>query len=96
MCWLQSIAVNPASQTRRNQLMAAAREFPVATTAASGMWSVDREIASPAAQEACWSLDSPIVRIATPHIPRPAADALEDFAIPSVARIVDTVWGEWE
>jgi len=31
------------------------------------------------------------VRITTPHIPLPAADALEDLAIPSVERIVATV-----
>jgi pyruvate dehydrogenase E1 component beta subunit len=31
------------------------------------------------------------VRITTPHIPLPAADALEDMAIPSVDRIVTTV-----
>jgi pyruvate dehydrogenase E1 component beta subunit len=31
------------------------------------------------------------VRITTPHIPLPAADALEDMAIPSVERIVATV-----
>jgi acetoin:2,6-dichlorophenolindophenol oxidoreductase subunit beta len=31
------------------------------------------------------------VRITTPHIPLPAADALEDAALPSVERIVETV-----
>jgi pyruvate dehydrogenase E1 component beta subunit len=31
------------------------------------------------------------VRITTPHIPLPAADALEDHALPSVARIMQTV-----
>jgi pyruvate dehydrogenase E1 component beta subunit len=31
------------------------------------------------------------VRITTPHIPLPAADVLEDAAIPSVDRIVDRV-----
>ena len=36
-------------------------------------------------------LDGPPVRITTPHIPLPAADALEDAAIPSVERIVETV-----
>ncbi len=49
------------------------------------------EIASIVAEEAFWDLDSPIVRITTPHIPLPAADALEDQAIPSVARIRDTI-----
>jgi pyruvate dehydrogenase E1 component beta subunit len=49
------------------------------------------EIASIVAQEAFWDLDGPIVRITTPHIPLPAAEALEDLAIPSVDRIVTTV-----
>jgi pyruvate dehydrogenase E1 component beta subunit len=31
------------------------------------------------------------VRITTPHIPLPAADILEDLALPSVERIVDRV-----
>jgi acetoin:2,6-dichlorophenolindophenol oxidoreductase subunit beta len=49
------------------------------------------EIASIAAEECFWSLDAPIVRITTPHIPLPAADRLEDATIPSVERIVETV-----
>jgi pyruvate dehydrogenase E1 component beta subunit len=31
------------------------------------------------------------VRITTPHIPLPAADILEDLALPSVDRIADRV-----
>jgi len=49
------------------------------------------EIASIVTEECFWDLDGPIVRITTPHIPLPAADALEDNTIPSVARIVETV-----
>jgi pyruvate dehydrogenase E1 component beta subunit len=49
------------------------------------------EIASIVADEVFWDLDGPVVRITTPHIPLPAADALEDDAIPSVARICDTI-----
>ena len=49
------------------------------------------EIASIVADEAFWDLDGPIVRIKTPHIPLPAADHLEDLALPSAARIVDKV-----
>jgi pyruvate dehydrogenase E1 component beta subunit len=49
------------------------------------------EIASIVADEAFWDLDGPVVRITTPHIPLPAADFLEDAAIPSVARIRDTI-----
>ena len=43
------------------------------------------------AEEGFYSLDAPIVRITTPHIPLPSASALEDIAIPTVDRIVDTV-----
>ncbi|HEY6908251.1 MAG TPA: alpha-ketoacid dehydrogenase subunit beta [Myxococcales bacterium] len=49
------------------------------------------EIASIVAEEAFYDLDGPIVRITTPHVPLPAADALEDNAIPTVERIVSTV-----
>ncbi len=49
------------------------------------------EVSSIVAEECFWDLDGPIVRITTPHIPLPAADAIEDMAIPSVARIVETV-----
>ena len=49
------------------------------------------EIASIVAEECFYDLDGPIVRITTPHVPLPAADALEDHAVPSVERIVETV-----
>jgi acetoin:2,6-dichlorophenolindophenol oxidoreductase subunit beta len=49
------------------------------------------EIASIAADEAFWDLDGPVVRITTPHIPLPAADNLEDIALPTVPRIVETI-----
>ena len=40
------------------------------------------EIVSIVAEEGFYSLDAPIVRITTPHIPLPSAAALEDLAIP--------------
>ena len=49
------------------------------------------EVASIVADEAFFSLDGPIVRVTTPHLPLPAADVLEDAAIPSVDRIVEGV-----
>ena len=49
------------------------------------------EIASIAADEAFYDLDGPIVRITTPHIPLPAADNLEDMALPTAERIVERV-----
>lgn len=49
------------------------------------------EISSIVAEEAFWKLESPIVRVTTPHIPLPAAGALEDLAIPSVDRVVEAV-----
>jgi pyruvate dehydrogenase E1 component beta subunit len=49
------------------------------------------EIAAIVADEGFWSLDAPIGRITTPHIPLPSASTLEDLAIPSEDRIVDEV-----
>ena len=42
-------------------------------------------------EEAIWDLDGPSLRITTPHIPLPAAAALEDLAIPSADRIHETI-----
>ena len=49
------------------------------------------EVASIVADEAFYDLDGPPVRITTPHIPLPAADALEDAVLPTVDRIAETV-----
>ena len=49
------------------------------------------EIASIVAEERFFDLDGPLVRITTPHLPLPAADALEDLAIPSVDAIAERV-----
>jgi pyruvate/2-oxoglutarate/acetoin dehydrogenase E1 component len=49
------------------------------------------EIVSIVADEGFWSLDAPIVRITTPHVPLPSAAALEDAVLPTVDRIVETV-----
>jgi len=49
------------------------------------------EVASIAAEECFYDLDGPIVRITTPHVPLPAADQLEDAAMPTIDRIVDTI-----
>ncbi|MGA7523890.1 MAG: alpha-ketoacid dehydrogenase subunit beta [Acidobacteriaceae bacterium] len=49
------------------------------------------ELSSIIAEENLFDLDGPIVRVTTPHVPLPAADALEDAAMPDVARIVDGV-----
>jgi len=49
------------------------------------------EIVSIAVEEAFGALTGPPVRITTPHIPLPAADALEDHVLPSVERITQTV-----
>jgi pyruvate dehydrogenase E1 component beta subunit len=51
------------------------------------------EVASIVAEERFFDLDAPITRITTPHIPLPAADSLEDLAIPSVDSIVEKVRG---
>jgi acetoin:2,6-dichlorophenolindophenol oxidoreductase subunit beta len=49
------------------------------------------EIVSIVADEAFYDLDGPPVRITTPHLPLPAADALEDAVLPNVERIVERV-----
>jgi pyruvate dehydrogenase E1 component beta subunit len=49
------------------------------------------ELASIVSEESFWSLDGPVIRITTPHIPLPAAAALEDLALPSVDRIYETI-----
>jgi pyruvate dehydrogenase E1 component beta subunit len=49
------------------------------------------ELVSIVAEEAFWDLDGPSVRITTPHIPLPSAASLEDLALPSVDRVVETV-----
>ena len=49
------------------------------------------ELVSIVTEEVFWDLDGPSVRITTPHIPLPAAAALEDLAIPSVERIYETI-----
>ena len=49
------------------------------------------EIVSIVADEAFYDLDGPPVRITTPHIPLPAADILEDIALPTADRIVERV-----
>lgn len=49
------------------------------------------EIVSIVADEAFYSLDAPIVRITSPHVPLPSAAVLEDATIPSVDRIVATI-----
>ena len=49
------------------------------------------EVASIVADESFFDLDGPIVRVTTPHLPLPAADVLEDAAIPSADRVVEGV-----
>ena len=77
------------TQTVLNSVAKTGRLFTVEENPRLCGWGA--EIASIVADEAFWDLDGPIVRITTPHIPLPAADHLEDLAIPSAARIVDKV-----
>jgi acetoin:2,6-dichlorophenolindophenol oxidoreductase subunit beta len=49
------------------------------------------EISSIVAEERFFDLDGPIVRITTPHVPLPAADSLEDLAIPTADVVVERV-----
>ncbi len=49
------------------------------------------EVVSIVAEEAIYSLDGPVVRITTPHVPLAANPILEDAQMPSVDRIADVV-----
>ncbi len=77
------------TQTILREVSATGRMFTVEENPRLCGWG--GELASIVADEIFYDLDGPIVRITTPHIPLPAADALEDLAIPSVTRIVETV-----
>jgi pyruvate dehydrogenase E1 component beta subunit len=77
------------TQTILREVSATGRLFTVEENPRLCGWG--GEVSSIVAEELFYDLDGPIVRITTPHIPLPAADALEDIAIPSVARIVETV-----
>ena len=49
------------------------------------------EVVSIVAEEAIYSLDGPVVRITTPHVPLAANSVLEDAQMPSAERIAATV-----
>jgi pyruvate dehydrogenase E1 component beta subunit len=49
------------------------------------------EVVSIVAEEAIYSLDGPVVRITTPHVPLAANPILEDAQMPSADRIADVV-----
>lgn len=65
------------------------RLFTVEENPRVGGWGA--EIVSLVADEGFYSLDAPLVRITTPHIPLPSAAVLEDAALPTVERIVGTI-----
>ncbi|MBW4078123.1 MAG: alpha-ketoacid dehydrogenase subunit beta [Acidobacteria bacterium] len=77
------------TQTLLREISATGRLFTVEENPRLCGWG--GELSSIVSEEIFYDLDGPIVRITTPHIPLPAADALEDMAIPSVERIVTTV-----
>jgi acetoin:2,6-dichlorophenolindophenol oxidoreductase subunit beta len=49
------------------------------------------EIVSIVAEEAIYSLDGPVVRITTPHVPLAANPVLEDAQMPSAERVATTI-----
>ncbi|HVA52313.1 MAG TPA: alpha-ketoacid dehydrogenase subunit beta [Acidimicrobiales bacterium] len=77
------------TQTLLREISATGRLFTVEENPRLCGWG--GELSSIVSEEIFYDLDGPIVRITTPHIPLPAADALEDLAIPSVERIITTV-----
>jgi acetoin:2,6-dichlorophenolindophenol oxidoreductase subunit beta len=77
------------TQTILREASATGRFFTVEENPRLCGWGA--ELVSIVAEECFNDLDGPPVRITTPHIPLPSADALEDMAIPSVERIVTTI-----
>jgi pyruvate/2-oxoglutarate/acetoin dehydrogenase E1 component len=75
--------------TLLREIAATGRLFTVEENPRPCGWGA--ELVSIVSEEIFYELDGPIVRITTPHIPLPAAENLEDLAIPSVDRIVVTV-----
>ena len=77
------------TQTILREVSATGRLFTVEENPRLCGWGA--ELASIVAEECFKYLDGPPLRITTPHIPLPSADALEDMAIPSVERIVNVI-----
>jgi pyruvate/2-oxoglutarate/acetoin dehydrogenase E1 component len=77
------------AQTILRSVAKTSRLFTVEENPRVGGWG--GEIAALVADEGFYSLDAPIVRITTPHVPLPSAATLEDAAIPTVDRIVATI-----
>ncbi len=77
------------TQTILREVAATGRLFTVEENPRLCGWG--GEVASIVTEEAFYDLDGPIVRVTTPHIPLPAADSLEDLALPSVERVATTI-----
>jgi pyruvate dehydrogenase E1 component beta subunit len=77
------------TRTILREVSATGRMFTVEENPRLCGWGA--ELVSIVAEECFNELDGPPLRITTPHIPLPSADALEDMAIPSVERIVSTI-----
>jgi acetoin:2,6-dichlorophenolindophenol oxidoreductase subunit beta len=77
------------TQTILREVSVSGRMFTVEENPRLCGWGA--ELVSIVAEECFNDLDGPPLRITTPHIPLPSADALEDMAIPSVERIVTTI-----
>jgi acetoin:2,6-dichlorophenolindophenol oxidoreductase subunit beta len=77
------------TQTILREVSATGRMFTVEENPRLCGWGA--ELVSIVAEECFDDLDGPPLRITTPHIPLPSADALEDLAIPSVERIITTI-----
>jgi pyruvate/2-oxoglutarate/acetoin dehydrogenase E1 component len=77
------------TRTILREVSATGRMFTVEENPRLCGWGA--ELVSIVAEECFDDLDGPPLRITTPHIPLPSADALEDLAIPSVERIISTI-----
>jgi pyruvate/2-oxoglutarate/acetoin dehydrogenase E1 component len=77
------------TQTILSEVVKTGRLFTVEENPRLCGWGA--EIASIVIEECFYDLDQPVIRITTPHLPLPAADALEDAVVPSVQRIVSDI-----
>jgi acetoin:2,6-dichlorophenolindophenol oxidoreductase subunit beta len=77
------------TRTILNWVAATGRLFTVEENPRLCGWGA--EVVSIVVEEVWSDLRGAPVRITTPHVPLPAAAALEDHAVPSVARIVEII-----
>ncbi len=81
---------HPESFDRRPQPSTVRRAQGVVSLASISGFGA--EVAARLSEESFFDLDAPVLRVADPDAPAPAASRLEEAYIPSVARIEEAVW----